>query len=377
MLGESWEADDVAQEASLQAFLGLEGLADPASFGPWLHAIAANLARRVIRERRAAPVEAVPDGDGDRILWSVTTPTPEEVLAAREIHGRILSALAGLSLVNREAVIRYYLGGYSYAELAQVLGVPPSTVRGRLFQGRRQLRMLLGQAPTSVHSSMEEPVDKTDLVAVRIGDFVGRHLNAPDRLVLLYEQGGRRELPLTLSSAEGEAVEEAMAQTPPHPTPHDLLLRAVQALGGQVERTVVDRLAEGTFYARIQLARQRTKRTVAARAGDAVALALLTGAPVFVTRPVFDEVSWDPRISNSGVVGLHSTARVCRSACVRAERFPSSQPSGRAGLWNRRSSSRSRAPWRGWSQTSGRGAPSSWRTGAASWPCMERRTPAS
>jgi RNA polymerase sigma-70 factor (ECF subfamily) len=294
LLGESWEADDVAQEASLQAFLGLERLADPASFGPWFHAIAANLARRVIRERRAAPVEAVPDGDGDRILWSVTTPTPEEVLAAREIHGRILSALAGLSLVNREAVIRYYLGGYSYAELAQVLGVPPSTVRGRLFQGRRQLRMLLGQAPTSVLSSMEEPVDKTDLVAVRIGDFVGRHLNAPDRLVLLYEQGGRRELPLTLSSAEGEAVEEAMAQTPPHPAPHDLLLRAVQALGGQVERTVVDRLAEGTFYARIQLARQRTKRTVDARAGDAVALALLTGAPVFVTRPVFDEASWDP-----------------------------------------------------------------------------------
>jgi DNA-directed RNA polymerase specialized sigma24 family protein len=79
LLGESWEADDVAQEASLQAFLGLERLADPASFGPWLHAIAANLARRVIRERRAAPVEAVPDGDGDRILWSVTTPTPEEV----------------------------------------------------------------------------------------------------------------------------------------------------------------------------------------------------------------------------------------------------------------------------------------------------------
>lgn len=294
LLGESWEADDVAQEASLQAFLGLEGLADPASFGPWFHAIAANLARRVIRQRRAAPVEAVPDGDGDRILWSITTPTPEEAVAARDIHDRILSALAELSLPNREAVIRYYLGGYSYAELAQILGVPPSTIRGRLFEGRRQLRMLLEQAPISGHPSKEEPMDTTDLVAVRIDDFVGRHLNAPDRLVLLHEQGGRRELPLTLSSAEGEAVEEAMAQTPPHPTPHELLLRAVQALGGQVERMVIDRLTEGSYYARIQLARQRTKRTVEARAGDAVALALLTGAPVLVTRPVFDELSWDP-----------------------------------------------------------------------------------
>jgi bifunctional DNase/RNase len=53
----------------------------------------------------------------------------------------------------------------------------------------------------------------------------------------------------------------------------------------------VDRLSEGTFYARIELVRQRTKRTVDARAGDAVALALLSGAPVLVTRPVFDQVS--------------------------------------------------------------------------------------
>jgi RNA polymerase sigma-70 factor, ECF subfamily len=330
LLGESWEADDAAQEASLQAFLGLEGLADPASFGPWFHAIAANLARRVVRQRRAAPVEAVPDGHGDRILWSTTTPTPEEAVAARDIHDRILSALAELSFPNREAVIRYYLGGYSYAELAQVLGVPPSSIRGRLFQGRRQLRMLLEQAPVSVHPSKGEPRATTDLVAVRIDDFVGRHLNAPDRLVLLYEQGGRRELPLILSSAEGKAVEEAMAQTPPHPTPHELLVRAVQALGGQVERMVVDRLTERTLYARIELVRQRTKRTVEARAGDAVALALLTGARSWSHDQSSTSFPGTPRIPTSGVVGPHAITRICRSVCVRAERFPSSHPASRA-----------------------------------------------
>ena len=45
--GESWEADDVAQEASLQALLGIDRLVEPASFGPWLHAIAANLAAHI------------------------------------------------------------------------------------------------------------------------------------------------------------------------------------------------------------------------------------------------------------------------------------------------------------------------------------------
>jgi DNA-directed RNA polymerase specialized sigma24 family protein len=63
-LGERWEADDVAQETSLQALPGLEGLADPASFGPGSTRLRQTWLGRVIRQRRAAPVEAVPEGDG-------------------------------------------------------------------------------------------------------------------------------------------------------------------------------------------------------------------------------------------------------------------------------------------------------------------------
>ncbi|MBC8078365.1 MAG: hypothetical protein H7Y32_19965, partial [Chloroflexales bacterium] len=51
LLGSASEAEDVAQEASIQAFLGLRQLQQPARFGPWLHAIAANLARKALRRR--------------------------------------------------------------------------------------------------------------------------------------------------------------------------------------------------------------------------------------------------------------------------------------------------------------------------------------
>jgi len=54
----------------------------------------------------------------------------------REIHEAILLALGDLSEVNRQAVIDFYLQGYNYEELAQLYGVPISTVKGRLFQGR-------------------------------------------------------------------------------------------------------------------------------------------------------------------------------------------------------------------------------------------------
>ena len=129
LLGESWEADDAAQEASLQALLGIDRLLEPASFGPWLHAIAANLARKVMRRRRALPVETVSLGEGHRIVWSVTTPTPVEALEACEFHDQINDALSELSPQYREAVIEYLVGGYTYAEVAQLLGVAVSTVR--------------------------------------------------------------------------------------------------------------------------------------------------------------------------------------------------------------------------------------------------------
>src|SRR5262245_42802260 len=51
LLGDSLAAQDVVQEAALQAFLTLARLHEPARFGAWLHAIAANLARMALRRR--------------------------------------------------------------------------------------------------------------------------------------------------------------------------------------------------------------------------------------------------------------------------------------------------------------------------------------
>jgi len=124
LLGPTPEAQDIAQEAALQAFLRLGELQDAARFGAWLHAIAANLARMELRRRRTLSLDAVPDGAAMIVLWAAGPHTPEEVHAARELHDTIVAALSELSDVNREVVIGFYLAGYSYAELAELLGVP-------------------------------------------------------------------------------------------------------------------------------------------------------------------------------------------------------------------------------------------------------------
>ena len=128
LLGRMPEAQDIAQEAALQAFLRLGELQDAARFGAWLHAIAANLARMELRRRRTLSLEVVPDGSVMIVLWAAGPHTPEEVHAARELHDTIVAALSELSDVNREVMIGFYVAGYSYAELAELLGVPLSAI---------------------------------------------------------------------------------------------------------------------------------------------------------------------------------------------------------------------------------------------------------
>jgi RNA polymerase sigma-70 factor (ECF subfamily) len=143
LLGPGQEAEDAAQEAAVQAFVGLPRLADPARFGAWLHAIAANRARMALRRRRLLALEELPADAPVVLRWGDAAPTPEGALASREVHEAIMAALRALPPATRDAVIGFYLQGYSYDELAELLGAPKSAVRGRLYHGRRQLRRAL------------------------------------------------------------------------------------------------------------------------------------------------------------------------------------------------------------------------------------------
>src|SRR5919109_1466055 len=143
LLGDPVEAQDIAQEAILQAFLGLDRLRQPARFGAWLHAIAANIARSTLRRQPPVSFEELETARLSGLQRAALFPNLEQVLARRETHEAILAALMDLSTVNREAVVGYYLQDYSYAEMADLLGVPVSTVKSRLFKGRQRLRQRL------------------------------------------------------------------------------------------------------------------------------------------------------------------------------------------------------------------------------------------
>jgi RNA polymerase sigma factor (sigma-70 family) len=293
LLGPTPEAQDVAQEAALQAFLRLGELQDAARFGAWLHAIAANLARMELRRRRILSIDAVPDGAAMIVLWAAGPHTPEEIHAAREVHDTIVAALSELSEVNREVVIGFYLAGYSYAELAELLGVPVSTVKGRLFKGRRQLRRTLVPTARDVLKPDRRPrkehlMEAPELVEVTIESIRTSPLTR-HRVVVLKEQSGDRLLPIWIGPFEADAIQMSLEGTQPHrPMTHDLALRLIEPLEATIQQVVVNRIAEQTFYAEITLAANGQTHVVDARPSDAIALAARNSAPIFVAHSVFD-----------------------------------------------------------------------------------------
>ena len=106
-------------------------------------------------------------------------------------------------------------------------------------------------------------------------------------IIILRDDEGQRLLPIWVGVFEANAIALQMenVQTP-RPMTHDLLKNVIQDLSGQVERIVVTDLKENTFYAVIHIRTDGKGVVVDARPSDAIALALRSGAPIFVEEGV-------------------------------------------------------------------------------------------
>jgi len=106
-------------------------------------------------------------------------------------------------------------------------------------------------------------------------------------VIVLRELHGERVLPIWVGIFEANAIQLQMegVQTP-RPMTHDLLKAIIDELGGHLERIVVCDLRDNTFYATLHVLSPSGPRVVDARPSDAIALALRTGARIFVEEAV-------------------------------------------------------------------------------------------
>lgn len=106
-------------------------------------------------------------------------------------------------------------------------------------------------------------------------------------LVLEDAQSGRKVLPLWIGVSEANAILMALREVAvPRPMTHDLLKNLLHDLQARVLRVLITDLRESTFIATIYLRSGEKDIRVDSRPSDAVALALRTDAPIFVSAGV-------------------------------------------------------------------------------------------
>jgi uncharacterized protein len=117
------------------------------------------------------------------------------------------------------------------------------------------------------------------------GLMVDPSTNMP--VVILKDPKSETVLPIWVGLYEAQAIQlEVVKATTPRPYTHDLLKNVVLGLNAQVQRVVVSELRGDTFYAVIWMEQNGEIVSIDARPSDALALALRSDCPIFVSEEV-------------------------------------------------------------------------------------------
>ncbi|HET55553.1 MAG TPA: hypothetical protein ENN33_10105 [Ignavibacteria bacterium] len=113
--------------------------------------------------------------------------------------------------------------------------------------------------------------------------------------LLLKESFGNRRLPIIIGSFEAQSIAlEMEGIKPPRPLTHDLLKETIDNLGGTVIEVIIDELKDNTFFAKVILEVSSLTNEIDSRPSDAIALAVRTQAPIFVSEEVMKNAAFIP-----------------------------------------------------------------------------------
>jgi RNA polymerase sigma-70 factor (ECF subfamily) len=147
LLDHAEDAQDVVQEAFLNAYQNLGSFKGDSQFFTWLYRIAMNTAISLKRKQRAT-ISLSAERDGNIGLEPADASEqiqPEITLERRERARKLQDALNRLSPDHRAVLVLKEIEGEKYEVIAEILEVPVGTIRSRLHRARAELRDLLGE----------------------------------------------------------------------------------------------------------------------------------------------------------------------------------------------------------------------------------------
>jgi bifunctional DNase/RNase len=128
-------------------------------------------------------------------------------------------------------------------------------------------------------------------VEVTVTDLAGQNIS--NMTLTLKEKNGQRRISMAVGTTEALAIsrQRGNSQIPPdqNPQAYDLMKDAITQMGGRIDRVIVNDATQREYLAQVVVSSNGESRVVKARPGDAVALALKAGAPIFVEDKVLDK----------------------------------------------------------------------------------------
>ncbi len=127
-------ARDLAQDTFLHAYRGILKNDSDISLRPWLYRIAGNNARQVFRRKRV--LSFIPFTD----FGKQDVPSQEAMSDAVEERMVIEEAMQKIPYEQRKCLLLYFVEGFNYREIAQIVGTSEDAARMRVVRGSRKFR---------------------------------------------------------------------------------------------------------------------------------------------------------------------------------------------------------------------------------------------
>ena len=141
-IGDFHIAEDITQDTFLKAYQRLSTLKKPQRFASWLYVIAANHCSTWLRKKRlwTQSLEETNSARLEKATYSEYVIAENEQTTAEAQREVVKKLLEKLQESDRTVITLYYLGGMTYEEISEFLGVSVAAIKNRLYRARRRLK---------------------------------------------------------------------------------------------------------------------------------------------------------------------------------------------------------------------------------------------
>ena len=141
-IGDFHIAEDITQDTFLKAYQKLSTLKKPQRFASWLYVIAANHCSTWLRKKRlwTQSLEDTNSAQLEKATYSGYVIAENERTTAEAQREVVKKLLAKLQESDRTVITLYYLGGMTYEEISEFLGVSVAAIKNRLYRARNRLK---------------------------------------------------------------------------------------------------------------------------------------------------------------------------------------------------------------------------------------------